>query len=162
FRLFSTGSAPEPALARPDRWILLLPLAITAVGLVLVYSASSILGLTQHGDAFYYVWRQMVRAVLGVFAFVFFMRLDYHRLGRASTWLFALALVGLLAMAALGVGSEVRGAKRWVNVLGMAIQPTEMARVATVLFLSAFLARRADRIESLTGSYLPALAVLGC
>ena len=162
FRLFSAGSAPEPALARPDRWLLLLPLAITAVGLVLVYSASSILGLTQHGDAFYYVWRQTVRAVLGGLAFVFFMRFDYHRLGRASTWLFALALVGLVAMAALGVGSEVRGAKRWVNVLGMAIQPTEMARVATVLFLSAFLARRADRIESLTGSYLPALAVLGC
>jgi len=161
FRLFSSGSAPEPALARPDRWLLVLPLAITAVGLVLVYSASSILGLTQHGDAFYYVSRQALRAVLGVGAFVFFMRLDYHRLGRASTWIFALALLALLAMAALGVGSEVRGAKRWVNVLGMAIQPTEMARVATVLFLSAFLARRSDRIESLTGAYLPALAVLG-
>jgi cell division protein FtsW len=152
---------PEPAMSRPDRWLLVLPLGLTAVGLVLVYSASSILGLTQHGDAFYYVSRQAVRAVIGVIAFVFFARLDYHKLGRASWWLYAVMLLGLLAMAALGVGHEARGAKRWVSLMGMAIQPTEMARVVTVIFLSAFLARRADRIESLAGAYLPALALLG-
>lgn len=152
---------PTPAMSRPDHSLLILPLGLTAVGLVLVYSASSILGLTQHGDAFFYVSRQAVRAVIGVFAFVFFARLDYHKLGRASWWLFGLMLLGLLAMAALGVTHEVRGARRWVSVLGMAIQPTEMARVVTVIFLSAFLARRADRIESLTQTYLPALAILG-
>ena len=152
---------PEPAMSRPDRWLLVLPLGLTAVGLVLVYSASSILGLTQHGDAFFYVSRQAVRAVIGVFAFVFFARLDYHKLGRVSWLLFGLVLLGLLAMAALGVGHEARGAKRWVSVLGMAIQPTEMARVVVVVFLAAFLARRADRIESLAQAYLPALALLG-
>jgi cell division protein FtsW len=152
---------PEPAMARPDRWLLIPPLGLTAVGLVLVYSASSILGLTQHGDAFFYVSRQAMRAVVGVLAFVFFARLDYHKLGRASWLLYGGVLLGLLAMAALGLGHEARGAKRWVSVLGMAIQPTELARVVVVLFLSAFLARRADRIESLTGAYLPALALLG-
>jgi cell division protein FtsW len=152
---------PEPAMSRPDRWLLVLPLGLTAVGLVLVYSASSILGLTQHGDAFFYVSRQAVRAVIGIFAFVFFARLDYHKLGRASWWMYGLVLLGLLAMPVLGLSHEARGAKRWVSVLGMAIQPTEMARVVVVIFLSAFLARRADRIESLTQTYLPALALLG-
>ena len=159
---FSPGRGrpePEPAMARPDRWLLILPLGLTAVGLVLVYSASSILGLTQHGDAFYYVARQAVRAVIGVFAFVFFARLDYHKLGRASWWLYAVMIAGLLLMGV--VGHEARGARRWVTLMGMAIQPTEMARVVTVIFLSAFLARRADRIESLTQTYLPALAILG-
>src|SRR5215475_8719788 len=104
---------PTPAMSRPDHWLLILPLGLTAVGLVLVYSASSILGLTQHGDAFFYVSRQAVRAVIGVFAFVFFARLDYHKLGRASWWLYAVMIAGLLLMGV--VGHEARGARRWVT-----------------------------------------------
>jgi cell division protein FtsW len=153
--------APEPPRGKPDRWLLLLPLGLTAVGLVLVYSASSILGLTQHGDAFYYVSRQAERAVIGAAAFLFFARFDYHRLGRLSTWLFVGPLLGLLAKAALGAGNEVRGAKRWVSVLGLAFQPTEVARVATLLYLSTFLARRSEQVTSLTRVYLPGLAILG-
>lgn len=154
-------ATPEPATGRPDRWLGILPLGLTAIGLVFVYSASSILGLMQHGDAFYYVSRQAVRALIGLTALLLLARFDYHRLGRLSTWLFLATLAGLLAMAALGAGSEVRGAKRWVSVLGLAFQPTEVARVTTVLFLSAFLAKRADRIASFTGAYLPCLVLLG-
>jgi len=154
-------TAGDPALARPDRWLLILPLGLTAIGLVLVYSASSILGLSQHGDAFYFVSRQALRAAIGVAALFFFARFDYHKLGRWAPWLFGLALFGLLAMAALGAGSQVRGARRWVTVLGLAFQPTEVARVVTLLFLAAFLARRADQVRSLTRSYLPSLGILG-
>src|SRR5262249_26261480 len=148
----------EVVLARPDRWLLVLPLGLTAVGLVLVYSASSILGLSQHGDAFYFVSRQAFRAAIGLAALFFFSRFDYHRRGRWAPALCGAALLGLAAMAALGAGSEVRGAKRWVSVLGLAFQPTEVARVATLLFLAVFLARRADQVKSFTRVYLPSLA----
>jgi cell division protein FtsW len=154
------GTAP---LGQPDRWLVALPLALTAVGLVLVYSASSILGLMQHGNAFFYVLRQAGRALVGLAAFCLLACLDYHRLERAARWLFALTLLGLLAMATLGAGSEVRGARRWVPImLGLVFQPTEVARVTTLVFLSAFLARRADQVTSLARVYLPALAILGC
>src|SRR5262249_38898413 len=92
---------------------------------------------------------------------VFFARLDYHKLGRASWVLYGGVLLALLAMRALGLGHEAGGAKRWVSAFGMAIQPTEVARGVVVIFLSAFLAQRADRIESLAQSYLPALLLLG-
>jgi cell division protein FtsW len=66
-------------------------------------------------------------------------------------------------MAALGAGSEARGAKRWalIPVIGVVFQPTEVARVTTLLFLSAFLARRGEEMESLTRVYLPTLGILG-
>ena len=157
-------SAAEAAVAgRPDRWLLILPLALTAVGLLLVYTSSSILGLTQHGNALYYVAKQAGRAALGLGAFVFLARHDYRRLEKHAWWIFGLTLLGLLAMAALGAGSEARGARRWalIPVIGLVFQPTEVARVTTLLFLSAFLARRAEQVASLTRVYLPTLAILG-
>ena len=148
-------------MSRPDRVLILLPLALTAVGLVLVYSASSILGLTQHGDDFYYVVRQAFRALLGLGAMVWLARVDYHKLGRLSLFLFV-ATLGLLAVTALfGAGDEVRGARRWVRFLGFGFQPGELARLFTILFLAWFVARRGDRIRSLWQGYLPSLAVLG-
>lgn len=146
---------------RPDRLLVWLPLALTAAGLVLVYSASSILGLTQHGDDFYYVVRQAMRAVLGVAAMVWLARVDYRRLGRISVLLFV-ATLGLLAlMAVLGGGDEVRGARRWIRFLGFGFQPGELARLFTILFLAWFVARRGDEVRSLWRGYLPSLAVLG-
>jgi cell division protein FtsW len=152
---------PESAVGTPDRWLLWIPLGLTAAGLVLVYSASSILGLSEHGDAWYYVSRQVGRAVVGMVALVFFARFDYRRLGEKSLLIFLITLLGLAAMAALGAGSEVRGAKRWVSVLGVAFQPTEMARVTTVLFLAWFLARRGEEVTSFLHTYLPALGIVG-
>jgi cell division protein FtsW len=146
---------------RADRLLLVIPLVMVAGGLVLVYSASSILGLSQFGDAFHYVSRQMARAVLGVIALVVLARLDYHRLSRASLPLFIGALLLLAIMAVLGVGEAARGARRWVSFLGFGFQPGEIARVATVLFLAWLLARDPERLRSLTRGYLPALGLLG-
>ncbi len=148
-------------MTRPDRVLLGLPLALTAGGLVLVYSASSILGLTQHDDDFYFVARQAFRAVLGVAALLWLSRLDYHRLGRLSAPLFLITLGVLAVTALLGAGDEVRGARRWVRFLGFGFQPGELARLFTIVFLSWFLAARGEAMRSLARGYLPSLAVLG-
>ena len=162
-RRAGTGGGEPAVAAQPDRWLVILPLALTAVGLLLVYTSSSILGLSQHGDAFHYVAKQAGRAVLGLAAFVFLARRDYRRLEKEARWLFLITLLGLLAMAVLGAGSEARGAKRWalIPVIGVVFQPTEVARVTTLVFLSAFLARRGEQVASLTRTYLPTLVILG-
>jgi cell division protein FtsW len=148
-------------VSRPDRVLFFVPLGLTAAGLVLVYSASSILGLTQHDDDLHYVSQQALRALVGVAAFLWLSRLDYHRVGRMSAPLFAVTL-GLLALiAGFGVGEEVRGARRWISVLGMSFQPGELARLSTLCFLAVFLAGRGQRVQSLWQGYLPALALLG-
>lgn len=148
-------------MSRPDRVLLFVPLALTAVSLVLVYSASSILGLTEHDDDFYYAARQALRALIGVAALVLLSRLDYHKLARVAGPLLLATLCLLAIMAFLGGGSEVRGARRWFKMFGLAFQPAELTRVATTIFLAAFLASRGELLRSLWGGYLPALGLLG-
>jgi cell division protein FtsW len=146
---------------RADRLLLVIPLIMVAGGLVLVYSASSILGLSQHGDAFHYVSRQMARAVLGLLALVALARFDYHQLSRFAAPFFIVSLVLLGVMAVLGVGETAGGAKRWVRFLGFGFQPSELARVATILFLAWFVTRDPERLQSFKRGYLPALGILG-
>jgi cell division protein FtsW len=144
-----------------DRLLLVVPLVMVGGGLVLVYSASSILGLSLHGDAFHYASRQLARAVMGVIALVALSRFDYHRLSRYAMPLFVGTLLLLAVMAVLGVGESAGGAKRWVRFLGFGFQPTEIARVVTVLFLAWLINRDPERLQSLTRGYLPVLALLG-
>jgi cell division protein FtsW len=146
---------------RADRLLLVIPLVMVAGGLVLVYSASSILGLSLHGDAFHYASRQLARAVLGVVALVALSRLDYHRLSRYALPLFIGALLLLAVMAVLGVGATAGGARRWIRFLGFGFQPAEIARVVTVIFLAWLINRDPERLQSLSRGYLPALVLLG-
>ena len=78
-------------MSRGDRWLLVLPLLLTAVGLIMVYSSSAILGLTRFQDPGYYFSRQLFRTVLGLAVLLIAAKADLRRLeslapeiGRAS------------------------------------------------------------------------------
>jgi cell division protein FtsW len=149
-------------LRRADPVIAFLPPLLACASLVLVYSASSILGLTGHNDPYYFLMRRSVHLAIGLVAFVTLAHYDYRRLverhaGRA----FLAVLALLLVVAVLEHGVSSRGARRWVSLFGATFQPTEIARVVVVLFLARYLARKGEGIRSFAGGFLPALVVGG-
>jgi cell division protein FtsW len=149
-------------LRRADPVLVLVPPLLACASLVLVYSASSILGITSYNDPYYFLFRRTIHLVLGLAAFAFFACADTRRVvERFSGKAYLGVLVLLLVLAALDHGISARGAKRWVNFFGATFQPTEIARVVVVLFLARTLARKGDAIRSLTGGFLPALVVGG-
>ena len=144
---------------RPDPIVAFTPLVLAVVSLVVVYSASSILGLTNYEDPYHFLFRRSIHLAIGLAAFVFLARADLDRLidrWAGKAFLAVLVVLGLLAFAH-GVSS--RGARRWVGLFGTTFQPTEIARVVVVLFLARYLARRGEAIRSLATGFLPALAV---
>lgn len=144
---------------RPDPIVAFTPLVLAVVSLVVVYSASSILGITNYEDPYHFLFRRSIHLAIGLFAFVFLARADLDRLidrWAGKAFLAVLVVLGLLAFAH-GVSS--RGARRWVGLFGATFQPTEIARVVVVLFLARYLARRGEAIRSLATGFLPALAV---
>ena len=128
-------------MMRGDRWLLVLALALTAVGLVMVYSSGSFYAFVHYHDENYFLRKQLVRTALGVIALFACSRfVDLRRLEAAAPALLVTACALLVAVVVMGHVSK--GATRWLKVGFMSLQPTDLARVAAVVFLAWWLKRR--------------------
>ena len=130
-----------------DRLLFLTTLLLVAVSLVMVYSASNLMaeGASVRQNA--YVMKQAVFAAAGLLAMFIVMRVDYGRY-RDPRLILGLGGVTLAALAAvLVVGPEINGTHRWFAVAGVGIQPSELAKIAIILFTAAVLERRMDRMD---------------
>ena len=141
--------------------LLVIVVALSLLGLVMVMSASSVVGLHQFGSTWYFVKRQAIWLGAGAVVLVFTMRLDYRYWRRLATP----ALVGSFALLVLvlipGVGREVYGATRWLGYGPVQIQPSEFAKFGLVLFAADLLARRVHRVRDLRITLKPVALVTG-
>ncbi len=145
---------------RGDRWLLVLALALTAAGLVMVYSSGSFYAFVHYHDANYFLVQQSIRTLIGVvvlFACARFVSL--RRLESAAPLLLVGACVLLVAVVAMGHLSK--GATRWFRLGILSLQPTEVARVAAVLFLAWWLKRRPVSELGFWRGLVPPLVVTG-
>jgi cell division protein FtsW len=142
-----------------DRVLALIALLLVGFGVIMVYSASAIRAQERFGDPLLFLKRQALWALLGVGAMVWAMHLDYRRLQRWTPLAVLLALGLLGAVLIPHVGARVNGARRWIRVLGFSFQPAEYAKLALVLFLASYYARRADKLGSFLDGFVPPLLV---
>jgi cell division protein FtsW len=154
-----------PAAAAAGRSGLFVALAFlitvfNLLGLVMVMSASSVVALDDYGSSWYFVLRQAAWAAAGVVALVVIARVDYHRWRRvAGPFLVAsLVLLGLVLVPGIGVGAN--GATRWIGVGPLTIQPSEMAKLALLLWVADLLARRAAHMSNTRATLRPVIVVL--
>ena len=150
------------ALARDRRLdlMLLLPVVcLVALGVVMVFSSSATLAADRYNSEYFFLKRHAVRVLLGLVALLWLARVDYRVLQRIAPW--AVAGTVLLLGVLLAVGGAVRGANRWLSLATITIQPTEMARVACVVYLAMLLDRKGERMASFREGILPACLVLG-
>nr|WP_207754299.1 stage V sporulation protein E [Caldicoprobacter guelmensis] len=132
---------------------------LVAFGTIMVFSASFYYAQVRWGDKYYFFKRQCLWAVVGFVAMAFTANLDYWKLRKFSKPLLMLSI--LLLAAVLVVGVERNNAKRWLNIGGLSIQPSEIAKFALVLFLADSMARRKDRIKSFFQGVVPYLLLTG-
>jgi cell division protein FtsW len=146
---------------RGDRALLLGVGTLTAFGLVMVFSASEVQGWLWFHNAAYYFERQLIWLALGVVLFWAGAHLDYHRL-RPLAWPLGIATVGLLLLVLLPhFGVEVNGARRWLKLGPLQMQPAELAKIAAIIFMALWLERHRERLSSLENGVVPFLALLG-
>ena len=119
--------------------LLLITLALVAFGLVMVFSATSGQATLGNGDASYYLRKQGLYALVGLVLLVLLRRTSYRSLRPLAPTLLVGSL-GLL-LAVLAIGTTVNGAKRWLQVGPAVFQPSELAKLALVIWLAAYLSR---------------------
>jgi cell division protein FtsW len=119
----------------------LTTLALVAFGLVMVFSATSATATLGGGSASAYLVRQAVSACVGLVAMISLTRFDYRYLRTLAPTLLVAALG--LCLAVLVIGVEVKGARRWLSLGPVTVQPSELLKLALALWIPARLVRRA-------------------
>ncbi len=139
-----------------DPWLFFAATALACLGLIMVYSSSAAMAHSRYGDWTFYLRRQGAFLGLGTCVMLAVSRIDYRILRRFSKQLMALGLAGLVAV--LVIGTESHGARRWIQ-LGISIQPSEIAKLALAVFLSATLARQGERVRKFKSGFMPVMGV---
>ncbi|MEO6836687.1 MAG: putative lipid II flippase FtsW [Candidatus Tumulicola sp.] len=139
----------------PDAVLFAVVATLVGIGLVMVFSASSATAYAEHGDIAYYVKRQLIWLAVGLVCAFGVYRMDLTRLKQAAPYLLIAAVVGLLLVFVPHVGVGVNGGRRWIGVSSLRFEPSEFAKLALVVYLSAVLATRSERITSLVRGLSP-------
>lgn len=148
------------AAGQPDWWLMAMTLVLTALGLLMVFSASGILALRNQADAYYFFKRQFVFALAGGAVMLLTARLPRSVINR----LHYPALIGgivLLFLVWSPLGIKVKGARRWFSLGGFSIQPMEFVKIGLVLYLAWFMSAKQAIIKSFSRGVIPPFAVTG-
>jgi len=144
------------ARAPADKYVVWVVLALSAVGIVAVYSAITFLAETKAGgDTERFLIRHVGRVVLALGVMGVVSLVDYRTLARFSRHGLILALGLLFVVKA--VGFFVEGPDRWLRVAGFGFQPSDLARVALVFYIAVLLAQKQEYIKSFSRAFLPIL-----
>ena len=143
-----------------DLVIMLMAIALTCFGVVMVYSASSVMAAKRFHDGFFFLKRQGLFALLGFGVMLLVMRVDYHTWKRVAVPGLLLCLVLLCLVLIPGIGGKAGGSSRWIKLPGFNLQPSEMAKLALIMYMAYSLEKKQDKVKSLTAGFIPYMIVL--
>lgn len=132
-----------------------------AFGLIMVFSASAPVAQKEYDDIYYIIKNQLKYAVVGLAAMIAAINFDYHKYGKLSFLFMAFSMLTLVLVLIPGIGREVNGSWRWIYIGSFHFQPSELAKLAVILFLSFSISRRKEPLNSFVKDFLPYMALLG-
>lgn len=142
-----------------DTQLLLLVLGLLCFGIVMIYSASVVVGLLKFDDSHHFVKKQLLSAFVGIIVMIVSASIDYQVWRKWASSLFLVTFILLISVFFLSKG-EVNGAHRWIVVGGQTFQPSELAKLTFILYASAWFAERKESIGDLRTTFFPFMGVL--
>ena len=131
-----------------DYSLMFLIIFMLAFGLLMLYSTSSYNAAIEFGDSTYYLKKQFKSTLLGLAVMFIVANIDYHKLTWAGIVGYVTSLI-LIALVLSPLGNEVNGARRWIIISGMSIQPAEVAKLALIMLLALVINNRRQNIRKL-------------
>lgn len=144
-----------------DRFFLISVITLTVIGFIIFLSAS--LGLlTRSGSSFAMVaTKQGISVILGIIAFVVFSRIPYTWLRKSAFFILIGAIIVNLLLFIPGITFHFNGASRWINLGFLTFQPSELLKIAFIIYLSAWIYSMKDKIEKIKFGLLPYIVLVG-
>ena len=145
---------------KSDKLLFGATLLLVCTSVVMVYSASAVLAMERMNEPYYYLVKQGAWVLIGLCLLPIVMRIDYRSYRDPAVIWTALGIV-VLALVAVLFGRPVKGATRWLDIGPLGVQPSELAKLAIIVFTAAVLERRMHRNDEVSHSLLPIAVVLG-
>ena len=155
--------ARSSAIRQPDYWLLTIILIMVMFGTVMVFSSSFAMGVREEGgDGYYFLTRHLIYLIAGLAGMLIAMSINYQFWKK-------LALPGLLLVMGMmvlmlifpSIAPEAWGASRWIQIGPVAFQPSELAKLALVLYLASWLASKGPRIREVGYGLIPFTLLMG-
>lgn len=145
----------------PDVILLLLIATLIVIGLIILSSASTVIGFLQHHDSLYFLKQQALSMLFGIVVFLVMLRIDYRFWRRFSFPLFVLSVILLVAVFIPGIGRSYLGAHRWISIGPRIFQPAEIVKLTFLIYLADWLDRRGRRLTDRLHGLWPFLTLVG-
>lgn len=143
-----------------DMTLLITVLMLLALGIVMVLSASAPSALAEYGDSYKYVKRQGGAAVAGICLLLFLSKYNYKRLKKLYVPIYIISILVLFTVLIPGIGNEVNGAKRWINLFGLGLQPSEITKIGLIIFYAGYFTDPNNKLDTFKGNTLIPIGAL--
>ncbi|MFA5839365.1 MAG: putative lipid II flippase FtsW [Candidatus Margulisiibacteriota bacterium] len=143
-----------------DYLFLFSVLALVSIGTMMIFSASPTLGI-KLDDAFYFVKRHLFFLLLGFGALYFGFNIDLENLRKKANIIFIVSIILLLLVYIPGVGRNISGASRWIDLGFITLQPSELIKFTIILLLANQFCQMKEKIQDLMKGIVPILALIG-
>lgn len=135
-----------------DYSLLFIVLFLLGFGMVMLYSTSSYQAAQDYGDSAYWLKKQIFAVILGLIAMIVVANIPYHFWERFAVLGYIVSVILILLI--IPLGHEVKGAKRWLYIGGISLQPAEVAKLGMILFLACMICKMGRSIRSTRGFLL--------
>ena len=145
----------------PVNTLILVASLLLIVGLLMMASASVEIASSQYGDPFFHLKRQAIFAVIGISALLVTIQIPI-KVWRDLSWYLLMGSYALLLLVLVpGIGKEVNGSLRWIDLGPFNLQPSELAKVFVVIYMAAFLERHLEEVRQDWSGFVKPLIVIG-
>ncbi len=153
----------KPKKRHVDIALVIVTLTLLALGVIMVLSASAPSAFRLEGDSYYYFKKQALFAVIGVIVMFVFSNIDYKVYSsKIIYWGGLIVAFGLLILVLVpGVGITVNDATRWIKIAGIQFQPSEIMKIALIIFMSATISKNPKRLKKFWRGLMPYLILVG-
>jgi len=141
--------------------LLTVSTVLVCIGVIMIYSSSSIYAWERYGDSFYFLKRHLVFLVVGLVFTFLAMIVDYRLLRKYARLLLWVALFLLVLVLVPGLGREISGARRWFRFKFISFQPSEFVNLALIIYIADFICRKGEQIKTLLKGFVPPICALG-
>lgn len=143
------------------RSIFLIVAVLVGVGIVMIYSASAIYAYSNMHDSLYFIKKHLIYLVAGLVLMFIAMSVDLKRIKELSKPMMLVSILLLVLVLVPHISKEISGAKRWFRLGPVNFQPSEFAKIAILIYMADFIARKKELVKSFIRGYVPAMLVLG-
>ncbi|MFH1664945.1 MAG: putative lipid II flippase FtsW [Candidatus Omnitrophota bacterium] len=148
-------------MERDVKIVFLSMFLLLMTGIVMIYSSSAVYADGVYGDSMYFVQKHLAYMAIGILAAVYCMAISVKKLRASAGGFMLIMILILIAVLVPGIGSKVKGARRWLRFFGFGIQPSEIAKLALIVYIADFTSRKRHLIRNLRYGFIPPVFAIG-